>query len=308
MFDAHPQMSVTHESHFVAVMGRRRGRYEGDGHQFDVERFLKDLYADQKFRSLGLAEDELTAALTGQPPEDFAEAVRRVFDFYASRNGKSRYGDKTPAYVLRIPLLAELFPESRFIHLIRDGRDVAVSFSHVRFGPHSVVETAIYWKRRVLRGRKDGRALGEHRYREVRYEDLVREPEAVLNDLCAFVDLDFDPAMLRYFESASQFVDSTGLPEAHQRLFLPPTAGLRDWRVELAPEDVRRFEAVAGKQLDDLGYGRTVEDISLADRVNSWRAHLAWQGLRVRSYGRRALADRRPRDDPGDRRWEAGEA
>ena len=272
MFDAHPQMSVTHEAHFIAVMGRRRGRYEGDGHQFDVQRFLNDLFADQKFRSLGLAEDELTAALLGQPPTDFADAVRRVFDFYASRNGKSRYGDKTPAYVLRVPLLAELFPESRFIHLIRDGRDVAVSFSHVRFGPHNVGETAIYWKRRVLQGRKDGQALGEHRYREVRYEDLVREPEAVLTDLCAFADLEFDPAMLRYFEGTSQFVGSTGFPEAHQRLFLPPTAGLRDWRVELAPDDIRRFEAVAGKQLDDLGYCLAVDDISLADRVEAHAA------------------------------------
>lgn len=289
MFDAHPQMAVTHEAHFITVMGRRRRRYEGDSDEFDLPRFLTDLYSDKKFRDLGLVESELSAALADPPPTDFADAVRRVFGFYAGRTGKSRYGDKTPSYVLRVPLLAEIFPESRFIHLIRDGRDVAVSFSHVRFGPQSVGETAIYWKRRVLQGRRDGRALGEDRYREVRYEDLVKDPEAILTDLCAFADLDFDSAMLRYYEGTGQFVGTTGLPEAHQRLFLPPTAGLRDWRVELAPELVRRFEAVAGKVLDDLGYGRSIEDLSLADRAGALRVSAFWQGLRLRSYVRRTL-------------------
>lgn len=289
MFDAHPQMAVTHEAHFVATMGRHRHRYADNANHFDLQRFLRDLFDDKKFLALGLDERELSAALADPPPLTFPDAVRRVFEFYANRDGKLRYGDKTPGYVLRVPLLAGLFPEARFIHLIRDGRDVAVSFSHVRFGPRSAGETAIYWKRRVLQGRHDGRALGEHRYREVRYEDLVNEPEAILTDLCSFADLDFDPAMVRYFDGAGRFVESTGVPEAHQRLFLPPTAGLRDWRVELAPEEVRSFEAVAGNVLDDLGYGRAVGNLSLADRTGAWRVRFVWHGVRFRFLVRRML-------------------
>lgn len=281
MFDAHPQMAVTHEAHFVAAMGRRRKRYERP-HGLAVERFVADLFEDKKFRGVGLHEGEVREALAAPPAATYADAVRRVFALHARRYGKPRYGDKTPGYVLRIPLLAGLFPEARFIHIIRDGRDVATAFSDVRFGPHGVAETAIYWKRRVSRGRRAGHALSLRRYREIRYEDLVAEPETVLHELCDFTDLEFDPAMLRYFEQAGRSVGDTGIPEAHQRLLLPPTRGLRNWRDEMSRDDVRLFEGVAGDLLADLGYSCAFERLSLADRVGARWSWFRWQGWRAR--------------------------
>lgn len=287
MCDAHPDLAVTHEAHFVAALGRHHRRYERGG-SFASEQFVADLYGDAKFRQVGVKREEIEDAFRSCPPQGFADAVRRVFAVHARGRGKSRSGDKTPGYVLRIPLLARLLPEARFVHIIRDGRDVATAFSEVRFGPSSAGQAAIYWKRRVLRGRRAGRALGPGRYLEVRYDELVAEPETVLTQVCGFIGLAFDRAMLRYHEASDRSVADTGVAEAHQRLLLPPTAGLRNWRQEMPAEDVRLFEAVAGDLLEDLGYPRSSPVAARLDRAGAcwqwlrWQGHRAWYNTRTR--------------------------
>ena len=125
-----------------------------------------------------------------------------MFALYTSRQGKARYAEKTPINVLHIELLADVFPEARFIHLIRDGRDVALSYLDTDFGASSLPEAAVQWRRFVRKGRRSGARVGAHRYQEVRYEDLVADPDTVLRSLCEFIDLPFDPSMLRYHERA----------------------------------------------------------------------------------------------------------
>ncbi len=105
-------------------------------------------------------------------------------------------------------------------------------------------------------GRDAGARLGPERYREVRYEDLVREPERVLVELCAFVELPYDARMLRYHEQADRLVPSLSHNEHHQNLHRPPTVGLRDWRSQMSPADAAVFESLAGDLLDELGYER----------------------------------------------------
>ena len=156
ILDAHPELAVTHESKFIAPLGIRRHRYERpDG--FDVDRFIHDLLADPGVRAnLGLEDDWVREALAA-PVTDYPDAVRRVFAAYAARQHKRRYGDKMPGSVLRIPLLAELFPEARFVHIIRDGRDVALSSMAIEGLDPDPVSWALNWKARVTAGRKAGR-------------------------------------------------------------------------------------------------------------------------------------------------------
>lgn len=268
MFDSHPEIAIPSESHFIVPMARRRRRYERRG-GFATEQFLRDLTEQPAFRiwgwgAWGLSESDLWTALTMAPPVDFADAIRKVFGAYARSQGKIRYGEKTPINVLHIALLAHLFPEGRFIHLIRDGRSVALSYLNVDFGPNSVWEAALDWRRFVSSGRSAGRRLAPRRYREVRYEDLVERPEATLRGLCDFVQLNFDGAMLRYFERAHGIVGSR---LSDRRIQRPPTAGLRDWRKEMPVGDLELIEALAGGLLTDLNYERGVPVIPLRTRM-----------------------------------------
>ncbi len=309
MLDAHPDMAVPNESHFVVQFAKRRARYETPA-GLDVERFTRDLLDHWAFRRWELPGRAVLEALVASPPADLPEAIRTVYGAYARNLGKPRYGDKTPSYVLSIDLLARTFQEAVFIHLIRDGRDVALSYLDTDFGSRTLGQAAIYWDRFVRAGRKAGHRLGPERYREIRYEDLVRDPEAVLAELCPFVGLPFDHRMLRYHERADRLVPGLSHQEHHRNLYRPPTAGLRDWRRQLSPRDVAVFETFAGELLDELGYERSNVKHGVGDslaivrfRVGTGVRRIAHGArVRVRKAGKRVvrrIAHRSPVRVPG---------
>jgi hypothetical protein len=288
ILDSHPDVAVPNETGFLTRMARRSTRtsYERpDG--FDVGSFVSDLDREEQFRQWDLSLDLVGSSLTDVPVHGLADAIRRIYGLYASERGKTRYGDKTPSYVLRMPLLAELFPEACFVHVIRDGRDVALSYLEIPWGPRTIHEAALDWKRHVGRGRRAGRALGPGRYLEVRYEDIVEDPERVTRLICSFVGVGFEPAMLRYFERADEL--AAGISH-FRNLYLPPTKGLRDWRVEMTPADAAVFGVLAGDFLDDLGYERGPRARGLARarvRRGQLGVLLAWTRTRARVAWRR---------------------
>jgi len=156
-------------------------------------------------------------------------------------------------------LLERLFPRARDVHLIRDGRDAAVSFLAIPEGivtrtwahPRSAADFACQWRSEVVAARCLGRRVGADRYLDVRYEALVAhfERELRLRRVCAFLGLDYEPGMLAYPGT----VDVSRQP--HQGgLLRPPTPGLRDWRRELSSAETASFEEVAGDLLAELGY------------------------------------------------------
>ncbi len=290
MLTAHPEMAIPYESHFPVTMALAGSRYEDeDGDTLDVPRFLTDLLGNWAFKRWDLPKEKVVATFSTESPEDLPDALRLVYRTYAEHHGKYRFGEKTPSFVLHIPLLARLFPESRFVHVIRDGRDVALSYLRGGWGPKDVEEAAIYWRRFVERGRRDGAKLEPGRYLEVRYEDLLDDPEHHARTLCSFVDLDFDDRMLRYFESPD--VVPGGLRRhlelAHQNLKNPPTKGMRDWRREMPRADIAVFEALAGDLLSTLGYERVFGRRSVTAELRASRARLDVQMRRARRRARK---------------------
>ena len=96
--------------------------------------------------------------------------------------------------------------------------------------------------------------MGSDRYLEVRYETLTSEPQSVLGAICDLGELSFEQSMLEYPRKAEDIIEQTMRPSSHAALRQPPTKGLRDWRRDMPPEDVRVFQEVAGGLLGDLGY------------------------------------------------------
>jgi len=168
--------------------------------------------------------------------------------------------------------VAAAIPEAHFVHLVRDGRDVALSLTEraERRGAHAAPprKMAQKWRRRIRRARRQADSLPA--YIEVRYEDLVLEPEETLRDVCRFLELDFDPAMLSYHERAAERIaelsdvpatqgrDARSAAERHSAHALtsepPRPERIGRWRAEMAPEQREAFEHVAGDLLRELGY------------------------------------------------------
>lgn len=281
IFDAHPQLAVANEPQFMGTAARQRKRLEADG--FDSDEFLRLVFGNPNYGKLGLDRSAVESSVANAAPRSAADGVRAVFAVFASREGKPLYGDKTPGYVVQIPELADMFPEARFVHLIRDGRNVALSYIERPWGPSTVGEAAMYWRSRVSRGRKAGKALGSGRYLEVSYEDLVNDPETVVRQICEFLSLEFEPAMLQYQEAAERFIASSHQPEAFTALIRPPTSGLRDWSTAMDPADIALFEMIAGDLLSDLEYECTAEVHPLDVRMRARWEEAKWSTRRVRA-------------------------
>jgi O-antigen/teichoic acid export membrane protein len=294
IFDSHPRLTIPPESPFLVSLARRR-RYFGLGPNFNRDRFVAELIGNHRFHLWELDADEVRAAIDAASPGTYSEAIRALYSLYAAREGKSLYGDKSPRTTGAIALMADLFPEARFIHIVRDGRDVALSHLDVSFGADSVVQAALDWSREVGGCRRAGLKLGPSRYREVRYEDLVDRPEDTVRDLCDFIGIEFDEEMLRYNERADTLIKTTPTPGDHAGLHAPPTKGMRNWRDQMDPEAVTTFEMFAGGLLGDLGYEVTGARLPVGARIAARREQLGvvvprrMGRMRNHEYGKRLL-------------------
>ena len=179
--------------------------------------------------------------------------VAAPFEAYAARHGKQRWGDKTPHYVHHIDHLLRLWPGARIVVLVRDGRDVALSLRRMPFGPNNAWAAAQWWARGVRAG---ARAQREHpeAVLTVHYEALAQHPQEEVRRLCGFLGLGYDEDML-----ALDHVD-TALIVPEQAAWFPTlfdginTSAVGRWRREMSERDRRIFAALAGAELELLGY------------------------------------------------------
>jgi sulfotransferase family protein len=266
MLDAHPELAIPPETHFLPeVIAAFK-----EGHTAP-EQVVEVMSANRRWPDFEIAPEEMLERLRSLAPlAGPGEAIRAFYGIYAEREGKPRWGDKTPGYATKMRRIWRALPEARFIHMIRDGRDVAVSLERRESGL-STKEVANRWSHRIRKTRALAKILPH--YIELRYEDLVTGPEAVLREVTAFVELEFDPAMLDYHQRSEERLRELERPlraeegkrglsaesrlRAHARTAEPPRPDrVGAWREELSPENVQVFERRAGKLLAELGYDR----------------------------------------------------
>lgn len=221
--------------------------------QIDIDRMLKDLLSEERisFWNVGLTLEDVRV---GVEPEKYGSVVASFHAAYAARVGKPHWGNIDIATLDRMDTVNDWFPDSRFIHIVRDGRDVALSHETYPYGASNTLECAFEWRRRLEINLKMGSILGPSRYRVVRYEDLVLETEDALRGLCAFAGLPYSADMLEYQRSVANRV-----PE--QKRWLWPTLDKRPvksnvfrWKSKLSKTKQIVFESNAGDMLDRLGY------------------------------------------------------
>ena len=258
---AHPQVAITPSMHWISGYFRKRKVSRPEDPV--TPELVSGLLEDRKFDRFQIRREDLQGLFGSGAPIPYSRFLAGIFELYGEARGKPLVGNKTAPYVRRLPALHALWPRARFVHLIRDGRDVSLSVRnwsksestagrYATWTEDPVTTTALWWKRKVLLGREAGSSLGPNLYHEIRYEELVSEPARACADLSSFLDLPYDEAMLR-FDDHRGGVDPD-LELAHPSF--PITRGLRDWRSQMPAEEVECFEAAAGDLLDELGYPR----------------------------------------------------
>jgi hypothetical protein len=280
--DAHPEIAITPEMHWITRQFESRNGLV-------TPELVSELSGHKRFTQFEIPREEFEGLLGSGEALPYPTFLRRVFGLYGKIKNKPLVGNKTSAYVRSIPTFHALWPDAKFVHIIRDGRDVCLSVlnwnkaertagRYASWEEDPVSTTALWWERKVRKAREDGAALGPSLYHEMHYEDLVEDPERECKRLCEFLGVPYDDAMIRFHEGRERVKPGRSAKSAWLRV----TSGLRDWRTQMCTGDVERFEAAAGDLLEELGYERAVPNPS---------SEVLEQAARIReAFTREALA------------------
>jgi hypothetical protein len=276
MLDAHPDLAIPGETHFLTNF------LTEDGDVITKDQFIRIVTNAPTWPNVAVAETALRNALVEVEHFSVANAVRTFYRLYAGLFGKSRWGDKTPPYRGFMIGIQRLLPEAHFIHIIRDGRDVALSYRGLWFGPGDDVEAqAHFWVDELSAARRQSAEL--RHYLEIKYEDLIAAPESGLRRICDYLELSYHPRMLDYHKFASARLaehkrsfgppgktpkDLTQFMTIYERTKKPPDpTRVGTWRSEMPETQQRQYEAIAGELLHELGYetkfGSDAPDVKL---------------------------------------------
>jgi|SRR5947209_3145191 len=187
--------------------------------------------------------------------------LRIVMGEMCRKQGVERWADCTPDHLLYLDQIKNTIPEALVIHIVRDGRDVALSLEKqgwIRPFPgdrkNSVLVAGLYWEWIVTQGRDKGRAWGAD-YAEVHFEDLITNPRPTLAKLGEFIDHDLDYDRILKVGVGSVSDPNTSFKANGSGSFNP----VGRWKSQFAPGVLTKFESVIGNTLAALGYELSTE-------------------------------------------------
>jgi len=213
-----------------------------------------------------------TAALT-TTSAGYDDLFVVLLALYAQSRGKERAGEKSPRHIFYVPELSELYPQSRFLCLIRDPRAVVRSERATSWGSQSITRITRRWCRVVDAAEKLVGTVPAERFRIVRYEDLVADPETQLRSICDFLGETFELEMLR-FEERAAVERGFRVDEVWKEKTLSAVDADRAelWHTALTPAEIRLIEGLAGSRMLRHGYEPTAPPVGRVSVLSTWIA------------------------------------
>lgn len=186
-------------------------------------------------------------------PAGVFEALIR-HDVGVNKERGKLWGDKSPTYLKHMPLLKSIYPDARFIHIVRDVRDYCLSINKA-WGKH-LLRAAQRWADWVVIAKKDALKLGSD-YAEVKYEELLDSPAATVQKICFFLDLPYEPKMIAIHTDVENLGDAKGAIGIL-------CSNKEKYLAKMTPTIRARIEKIAGPSLRLCGY-------PITDIVNNYR-------------------------------------
>lgn len=177
-----------------------------------------------------------------------------MYSSYCESFGKTVWGDKTPSFFRKIDIVHSLFPDARFIHIVRDGRDVFDSWRKMTPAMRYVAVTALDWSYKLYKIEKSLKKIHGEKKITVRYEDLLERPEKTVKTICSVIGEEYEPAMLNFYQSSDYFIG-----KHHSELIFKPLekSNCYKWRKKLNTKEIAIFTFIAQHFLKKYQYDTT---------------------------------------------------
>ena len=254
MIGAHPRIAVPLSATGLWYRyGTMLDKYNQLGTVGDVQHIVEDLLQEERIRlwDVKLSREEV---LDGLEAGSYPQVIARFHRLYSQHKGKELWGNIDIDTLYEMDKANAWFPQARFVHIVRDGRDVALSHKTYPFGASNVGECARQWVRDLHVNLKMGAIVGPQRYLVVRYEDLIIDTEPALRRICDFIGVPYSPQMLEY----GKMVD-TKIPQDRRWLWplldqSPAKSNVHRWKTHMSTTERIVFERTANRMLREFGY------------------------------------------------------
>ena len=273
------------ETHFISKYARKLDSFGDLRDDRNVTRLVERVLAERPVMQwdLGLTALDIVDRM---PERTFRCLVDTVCMARFSELGKTSWGDKTPHYVLELETLVELFPDSNYLFIVRDGRDVALSLMGRSWGPNNILAASEYWRDCNSDSPSLERLRDSGRLHTIRYEDLLANPSPTMQGVFDFLGVGQDISLI----------------ENHLKKIRPNNYA--KWKKALSARQRQTFEAVAGKHLEKFDYEVEFSNpkVGIARRW-FWRLHdkalhflnlvkmNTVDAIRIRYFGMQPFAD-----------------
>jgi len=222
----------------------------------EIDSAVAVITQEYRWPDMKLDAQEFRRRVSQVPAPRLRDIVEVIYRWHMEAEGKVRWGDKTPIYIEILPQLARMYPDSRFIHLVRDGRDVAKSHQAAGWAGRWLHDNTREWNRALECYRRWAGSELRERIMSVRYEELVLDTEGTLRRICQFLGETFEPQMLSWEEKVDEQV-----PERERHIHTKlkrrmSAADVARWKHEMSARELLVAEAFMGTHLTRLGYER----------------------------------------------------
>jgi len=266
MLNSHSDIAVPDETKIFQTFAPLLPLYGDLRQPARLQRLVADVVAWRWVRRLP-SPPQYDAVLERVARPELGAVFEAVLSVWAEQQGKACWGDKTPNNLYFWPIIETSFPRATIVHIVRDGRDVALSQIKAPFGPKTIAAAAERWVGFVKRIRAIGERHGSNRYVEIRYEDLLAQPHATITQVLQLIGQPFDPAVLQFHMDARP-VDTDPVNDANiQRPLKTENSG--KWKSGVERRKIEIFESIGGAMLEECGYRRatTASPISPIERA-----------------------------------------
>jgi len=220
------------------------------------ERLMQAWLNSRLFRSSGLDAGAISSRILAEC-ENGGDFLRLVMGEICSAQGMARWAENSPEGMLYLPIIKHLIPDALFVHIVRDGRDVATSLAqrrYVRAFPwedrHGLIGCGLYWEWILEHGRHFGQSIPAD-YMEVHFERLLSHPQETLDQIGGFIDQPLDYEVIRHVAYGSVTKPNTSFFNEAERADFNPVGR---WKKSFSPTQLLRFERLVGPTLAQLGY------------------------------------------------------
>lgn len=264
MLTCHPRICIPPECGFAVWLHDKYRQWDSAR----VDEFARDVLGCHKIETWRWEAEGLVPFLRAAAPATYGRASELVYLWYARCQGRDgvRWGDKNNFHLSHIQTIREIFPACSFVHIVRDARSIACSYRRLGDAkidspyapklPQTVDEAALHWRTniRTITGAFD--TLGWQNVHQVRFEDLVADPQPTLQRLCDFLGEPFAAAMLDYHQrNRDNELEPVAFDSWKAKTRLPLMAGEADrFETELSAMERRRIEHLVAAELRMFGY------------------------------------------------------